>query len=161
MKRIRILETVAAVLTVVSFAFLVSGFFASASGKHDPSIEMSPYFRCWIESVLIAILSMLFYGLAAIRNFYRAILLRKWSFYTFCGMIYLAGIPLCLFVGGAADFVCGVIWNVYYLGMLMCALLTIKERDSQYIPQTRVESSQPHWEDNLQNHPSFPPKNRL
>ena len=114
-----ILSIIASIITVFSLGLLLY----SVLIPYDP--ESFRPFAFWIYSVIIALFSMPFYVVLGINSLQMAIMLDDRRFSIFRCILFLAGVPMLVFIGCAGCFLCGVIWVLYYLAMLVVAVMTI------------------------------------
>lgn len=126
MKRLswKIPGIIAVALSLWSFALVISGSVVSIGYEWSGDGVGQP-FRLWICSILVAMLSMVFYTIDAILCIKVAIQNEKRLFHVLLAILLLGGIPMVVFVGGYAGLLAGIVWNVYYLAMAVLEVLSV------------------------------------
>lgn len=126
MKRLswKIPGIIAVALSLWSFALVISGLVVSIGYEWSGDGVGQP-FRLWICSILVAMLSMVFYTIDAILCIKVAIQNEKRLFHVLLAILLLGGIPMVVFVGGYAGLLPGVLWNMYYLAMAVLEVWSI------------------------------------
>ena len=124
----------ALVLTIISLVFMLLGIL-SAQPTEGEGINAS--FACWVYSMIVAFISVLFYaldGLASIGKMFRGICP---GFNFFTALLFLGAVPMAIFVGAAAKYT--VYWYAYYLLIFVLEIISIakhkkleKQRQAEY-----------------------------
>lgn len=104
----------AMLITLFSFFFYAVSFL-------DPESES------WIVSVIVAMLSMPFYFIDAIISFVRAVKKDAPKFNYILTLVLIGSIPMVLIFGGDGKDYFNVIWNVYYLLVVVLEVISIKK----------------------------------
>lgn len=110
---IKIPAMIAMLITLFSFFFYVQAFFDTESD-------------IWILSVIVAILSVFFYFIDAIISFVRAIKKKDRIFNFILTAVLILAIPMVVIFAGSGRASFRIIWNVYYLLMLVLEIISIK-----------------------------------
>ena len=129
MKRIswKIPGMIALILTAWSIALLIASHIVSIGYEYSGEGLGLP-FKVWINSILAAGLSMVFYVIDAVKSIIVAITAirgEKRLFHFLLAVLLLGGIPMLYFVGGSPEILFSVLWNVYYLAMAALEAISI------------------------------------
>lgn len=126
MKRLlwKIPGMIAVVITLWSVALAVASLVASI-GYEWSGEGIGHSFRLWVYSVMVAILSLLFYVIDTAICIKIAVQGEKRLFHILLSVLLLGGIPMVVFVGGWAYTLTSVIWNVYYFAMATLEVVSV------------------------------------
>lgn len=126
MKRLlwKIPGMIAVAITLWSVALAVASLVASIGYEWSGEGFGHP-FRLWVYSVLVAILSLLFYVIDTAICIKIAVQGEKRLFHILLSVLLLGGIPIVIFVGGWAYPLSSVIWNIYYFAMATMEVVSV------------------------------------
>lgn len=105
---------IAMVITLFSFFYYAQSFTAT---EYD----------VWLLSVIVAMLSMVFYLIDTVISLVKAAKKEDSNFNYLLALVLTGGIPMIIFFAGSGKDYFNVIWNVYYLFMFVLEIISIKK----------------------------------
>ena len=113
------LGIIAVAISAISIGLIILSFFVDAPVEQG----VSRGFACWIFSMIIAFISVLFYVVDGVVCVIKSFMKIRPVFNLVSAVLYVGSIPMALFVGVTLDFT--VIWYIYYLGIFVLEIIDI------------------------------------
>lgn len=137
---IKIPAIIAMLISIFSFALLVSAFIVSVN-EVPPEMGVSMSFALWLYAVIISMISLIFYTVDAILSTVKIFRKIHPVFNFILAVILIGAIPMVVYVGGGLG-INIYIWFSYYLLMFALEIVSIIKHikmEKQFVSYIQME----------------------